>query len=83
MKKLLLLLLSGLPFAVTAQTTCANAVTVTDGTAVTGVTVNGTPLVLGTGYSISGNVLTVAVTSKADTVVIQTTGGINNPVTIQ
>ena len=41
MKKLLLLLLSGLPFAVTAQTTCANAVTVTDGTT-TSTTVNGT-----------------------------------------
>ncbi|MES2485119.1 MAG: T9SS type A sorting domain-containing protein [Bacteroidota bacterium] len=41
MKKLLLLLLSGLPFAVTAQTTCANAVTVTDGTTAS-TTVNGT-----------------------------------------
>ena len=58
-------------------------VTVTDGTQVTGVTVNGNPLVLGTGYSVSGNVVTVAVTAKTDTVVIQTTGGINNPVTIQ
>ena len=60
-----------------------DAVTVTDGTQVTGVTVNGNPLVLGTNYSISGNVVTVAVTTKTDTVVIQTTGGINNPVTIQ
>jgi hypothetical protein len=60
-----------------------DAVTVTDGTQVTGVTVNGNPLVLGTGYSINGNVVTVTVTAKTDTVVIETTGGINNPVTIQ
>lgn len=60
-----------------------DAVTVTDGTQVTGVTVDGNPLVLGTGYSINGNVVTVAVTAKTDAVVIQTTGEINNPVTIQ
>jgi hypothetical protein len=58
-------------------------IAVTDGTQVTGVTVNGNPVTLGTGYSVVGNLVTVAVNAKTDTVVIQTTGGINNPVTIQ
>lgn len=57
-------------------------ITVPAGTQVTGVTVNGNSVALGTDYSISGNVITVAVNADTDTVVIQTIGGINNPVTI-
>jgi hypothetical protein len=57
-------------------------ITVNDGTQVTGVTVNGYSKVLGTDYSVSGNTVIVTVSSKNDTVVIQTTGGINNPVII-